>query len=156
MIHYKKVHPKDYNGEQLMELARVGILYIDTTKLVSLEEVIDNVREYVGRIRSLVTSRFRSSIDDIWEDIFCCEELRELIMPNNKARNGVDFNKVGIKGIICVLQNNGVYENYSSLKLERQLEKSEKESSSRRYLTQGVRKRELQIKIRQIVEKYKD
>ena len=85
MIRYKKVCPEDYNGEQLQQLARDGVLCIDMTKLVNLDEVIKNAREYVRRVRSFVKPQFRSSVDALWEDIFQCKELNELILPNSNC-----------------------------------------------------------------------
>lgn len=153
----KKVRPEDFDVklEELKAAARRGKLYLDMAEEISLEEVVNNVRTYIEAIKPFVTPQFRTSVDALWEDIFQCEELRSLLMPSSKARNCRDFNKVGVKGIICVLINNGVYKEFSGLKYERALEKTNADSSSRRYLTSGIKNNKQRLKVREIVNKYK-
>jgi uncharacterized protein YlzI (FlbEa/FlbD family) len=151
----KKVLPQDYTEEQVLQLFRAGKLYIETSLEYNLEEVINNVREYVKRINSLVTSRFRTSIDALWDDIFHCEDLCPLLMPGSKNSKSTEFNKVGVKGIICIMINNGIYtENYSCRKIDNMLEQSEIDTSSRRYLALGIKDDSLRRIVSKIVKKY--
>ena len=155
MRNKERVLPEDYTEEQVLQLFRAGKLCLGTPLEYDFREVINNVREYVKRINSLVTPRFRSSIDALWNDIFHCEDLRTLLMPGSKNSKCTDFNKVGVKGIICVLKNNGVYtENYSSRKMDNMLEQSEIDSSSRRYLTSGINNDSLRRIVSKIAKKY--
>ena len=155
MRNNKKVLPGDYTEEQVLQLFRAGELTIEQSSKYTFEEVINNVREYVKRINSLVTPSFRTSIDALWDDIFHCEDLRSLLMPGSKNSKCTDFNKVGVKGIICVLKNNGIYtENYSSRKMDNMLEQSEIDSSSRRYLTSGINDDSLRRIVSKIAKKY--
>lgn len=153
----KKVRPEDFDVklEELIAAARKGKLYLDMADEISIEEVVNNVRTYIEAIKPFVTPQFRTSVDALWEDIFQCEEQRSLLMPSSKARNCRDFNKVGVKGIICVLINNGVYREFNGLKYERALEKTNADSSSRRYLTLGLSNDKQRLKVREIVNNYK-
>ncbi len=153
----KKVRPEDFDVklEELKAAARRGKLYLDMAEEISLEEVVNNVRTYIEAIKPFVMPQFRTSVDALWEDIFQCEELRSLLMPSSKARNCRDFNKVGVEGIICVLINNGVYTEYSSPIFDKALEKTDADSSSRRYLTSGIKNNKQRLKVREIVNKYK-
>lgn len=155
MSNIKKFLPQDYTEEQALQYFRAGKLRIEPSLEYNLEEVINNVREYVNRINSLVTQRFRSSIDALWDDIFHCEDLHPLLMPGSKNSKCAELNKVGVKGIICVLKNNGVYsEKYSSRIIDNMLEQSEIDSSSRRYLTSGINNDSLRRIVSRIVKNY--
>lgn len=149
------VRPEDYTDEQLIRLIREGKLKIVTTPEINFEEVVNKVREYVSRINSLVAPSYKASIDDLWNDIFSCEDLRPLLMPGQKNSKGREFNKVLVKGIICVLQNNGIYkEEYSSPKIDSMLEESDLDTSSRRYLSQGIKDDRLRRIVSKIVKKH--
>ena len=149
-----QVTPEDFDVDELRQALREGRLYIDTTKKISPEEVINYVRTYIKPIRSLVTPAFRTSIDALWNDIFHCDELLNLLMPTSKARKFNDFNKYGVMGIICVLRSNGVYEEYNDSKYDTLLEPRENGSRYRRSLGQGL-SQDLCSKVRDIVKKYK-
>lgn len=152
---FKRVLPGDYTEEQVLQLFRAGELCIKPSLEYNFEEVVNNVREYVNHINSLVTPRFRSSVDALWDDIFHCEDLRPLLMPGSKNSKCADYNKVGVKGIICVLKNNGVYTDKSSTReIDHMLEQSEDDSSSRRYLTAGIKDDRLRRIVSKIAKKY--
>ena len=79
MNNLKPVRPEDLDVKFLMlkQAAREGRLFLDdiTVETTDRETVKENVRNYVRRIDSLVTSSFRASIDVLWETIFCCDAV---------------------------------------------------------------------------------
>ena len=152
---FKQVHPEDFDVEALMAAAREGRLYIDESKNeVNKEQVIIKVRAYVQRIKVFATPRFKSSIDELWEQILATDEYVDFLMPSNKARLCREFDKYNVMRIIGVLREKGVYEQYSDRKYDALLESDVKESPYRRYLGMGIEQRELLTGIRKIVEKY--
>ena len=157
MANTRKVSPEDFDVklEQLKKAAQEGRLIEILPKETEFsEEVKDKIRSYVDRIRCFVTSRYSRSIDNIWNDIFQCQELQNLLKPSSKARKCKDFNKYNVMGIICVLRSNDVYEAYSDTKFDAKLEPTEKGSCYRRSIGQGL-DNDKRVKVRHIVEKYK-
>ena len=151
----KQVHPEDFDVKKLLAAARDGRLYVDESrKTVSKEEVIDKVRAYIERIRDFVTPGFRSSVDELWENILACDEFVVFLTPSNKARMCRDFNKYNVMRIIGVLREKGVYEYYNDLQFNARLEKTDKDTPYRKYLSMGFEQRSLLIKIRGFVAKY--
>ena len=150
----KQVRPEDFDVELLKAAAREGRLYVDEEKReVSKEEVIKEVRAYVARIRPLVTRRYSSLIDELWEVIFQSDVLMDVMMPKHKARKCKDFDKYGVMRIIGVLREKGVYEQRSDPQFDALLEGCGKDSPYRRYLGQGLELRQ-KIALRNIVEAY--
>ena len=83
----KQVRPEDFDVEALMAAAREGRLYVDEKKkTVNKEQLKRDVRAYVARISPLVTRRYRSTIDELWEEIFDSDVLMDLMMPKPRAR----------------------------------------------------------------------
>lgn len=158
MANTRKVSPEDFDVklEQLKKAALEGRLIEIIPKETELsEEVLDRIRSHVDRIRSYVTSKYSQSVDEIWNDIFQCQELRNLLKPSGKARDCEEFNKYKLMGIICVLRSNGVYEEYSDPTFDAKLEPTKNGNSSyRRFLSQGI-DNDKRVIVRQIVEKYK-
>ena len=151
----KQVHPEDFDVKKLLAAARDGRLYVDESrKAVSKKEVIIKVRAYVERIREFVTPRFRSSVDELWDNILACDEFVAFLTPSNKARMFRDFNKYNLMRIIGVLREKGVYEYYNDLQFNARLENTDKDTPYRKYLSMGLEQRSLLIKIRGIVAKY--
>ena len=151
----KQVHPEDFDVELLLVAAREGRLYVDESrKMVSKEEVIVKVRAYIERIREFVTPGFRSSVDELWGNILACDEFVTFLTPSNKARMCREFNKYHVMRIIGVLREKGVYEYYNDLQFNARLEKTDKDTPYRKYLSMGLEQRSLLIKIRGIVAKY--
>ena len=151
----KQVRPEDFDVELLLAAAREGRLYVDESrKTVSKEEVIDKVRAYIERIRDFVTPGFRSSVDELWDNILACDEYVVFLTPSNKARMCRDFNKYNVMRIIGVLREKGVYEYYNDLLFNARLEKTDKDTPYRKYLSMGLEQRSLLIKIRGIVANY--
>lgn len=149
----KQVRPEDFDVELLMAAAREGRLFVDEPKsTVSKEEVKREVRAYVARIRVFVTPKFRSSIDELWENIFQCDILMELLAPKPKARKCKTFDKYGVMRIICVLREKGVYEHRSDPQFDALLEGQGNDSPYRRYLGQGLEKQCQRVALRHIVE----
>ena len=147
-----RVSPEDFDVEALMAAAREGRLYVDEKKKgVSKEEVKNEVRAYVARIRVFVTPKFRSSIDELWEEILACDDFIEFLTPGDKSRKCREFNKYNVMRIIGVLREKDVYERYSDRKYAALLEQTDKDSSYRSYLGMGLEQRHLLVKIRQIV-----
>lgn len=135
-----------------MAAAREGRLYVDEKKKgVNKEEVKNEVRAYVARIRVFVTPKFRSSIDELWEQILACDDFVEILMPGGKSRKCREFNKYNVMRIIGVLREKDVYERYSDRKYAALLEQTNKDCSYRSYLGMGLEQRCLLVKIRQIV-----
>ena len=151
----KQVRPEDFDVKALMVAAREGRLYVDESKKeVSRDIVIKEVRAYVGRIKVLVTKEFRSSIDDLWEQILSTEEFVVFLTPSSKAKKCREFNKYGVMRIICVLREKGVSEEYNDSKYNNILEQTDKDTPYRKYLSEGLKQRHLMVKLRQIVAKY--
>lgn len=156
MIKLRQVHPEDYTEKQVLQLFREGKLYVDEAKsTVRKEQVIQEVRAYVARIRAFVTPKFRSSIDELWEHILACDDFIELLMPGSKTKKCRRFNKYNVMRIICVLRNHNVYECYSDRKFMALLEQTDKDCSYRCYLGMGLEQNNLRIKIRQIIAELK-
>ena len=153
MSKLRQVRPEDYTEEQILQLFREGKLYVDEPKsTVSKEEVKREVRAYVARIRVFVTPKFRSSIDELWENIFQCDILVELLMPKPKARKCKTFDKYSVMRIICVLREKGVYEQRSDPQFDALLEGQGNDSPYRRYLGQGLEIQCQRVALRHIVE----
>ena len=148
----KQVRPEDFNVEQLMAAAREGRLYVDESrKTVSKDVVRKEVRAYVARIKVFVTKDFRSSVDELWEQILSCDEFIEFLTPGTKAKKCLLFDKYNVMRIIGVLREKGVYEPYSDRKYDALLEPDCKDSPYRKYLGSGINQRNLLLKIREIV-----
>ena len=151
----KQVRPEDFNVEVLIAAAREGRLYVDESKKeVSRDIVIKEVRAYIGRIKALVTKEFRSSIDDLWEQILSTEEFVVFLTPSSKAKKCREFNKYSVMRIICVLREKGVYEDFNDTKYNNILEQTDKDTPYRKYLRMGLEQHHLLVKLRQIVAKY--
>ena len=152
----KQVRPEDFDVEKLMAAAREGRLYVDETKHdVSKEEIIKEVRAYVGRIKVFVTKEFALSVDNLWEQILSNDEFVKFLTPSCKARKCRMFDKYGVMRIIGVLREKGVYEPYSDRKYMALLEQTNKDCSYRSYLGMGLEQRELLLKLRIMVEQCK-
>ena len=151
----KQVHPEDFDVKALLAAAREGRVYVDESKKeVSRDIVIKEVRAYVGRIKVLVTKEFRSSIDDLWEQILSTEEFVVFLTPSSKAKKCREFNKYSVMRIICVLREKGVYEDFNDTKYNNILEQTDKDTPYRKYLRMGLEQHHLLVKLRQIVAKY--
>ena len=141
--------------EALLAAAREGRLYVDENKKeISWDVIIKEVRTYVGRIETLVTKEFSSSIDDLWEQILTTEDFQVLLTPSCKARKCKEFNKYGVMRIIGVLREKGVYEDFNDTKYNNILEQTDKDTPYRKYLRMGLEQHHLLVKLRQIVAKY--
>ena len=149
----KQVRPEDFDVKTLLAAAREGRLYVDESKKeVNREQVKKDVRAYVARISPLVTRRFRSSIDELWNEIFSNDVLMDLLMPKPKARKCREFDKYGVMRIVGVLRVKGVYEQRSDPQFDALLEQQGKDSPYRRYLGQGLEKRSQLLALRSIIE----
>ena len=152
---FKQVRSEDFDVELLMAAARERRLYVDESKkTVSKEEVVDKVRAYIERIREFVTPGFCSSVDELWNNILARDEFVAFLTPSNKARMCREFNKYNVMRIIGVLREKGVYEYYNDLQFNARLEKTDKDTPYRKYLSMGFEQRSLLIKIRGFVAKY--
>lgn len=153
---FRQVSPEDFNVEKLLAAAREGKLYVEESENdFSEEEIKKEVRAYVARIKVFVTKDFRQSADALWDQILACDELFELMKPTPKAKRCRTFNKYKVVGIIGMLREKGVYEQYSDRKFDALLEPGCKESPYRRYLGMGVEEYALLVKIRKIVAQFK-
>ena len=138
--------------EALRTASREGRLYLDDSKKeVSRDVIIKGVRAYVGRIQMLVTKKYISSIDGIWEQILSTEDLVQILMPGSKAKKCRVFNKYSVMRIICVLREMGVYEEYNDSKYNTLLEQTDKDTPYRKYLSKGLEQHHLLLKLRKIV-----
>ena len=152
----EQIRPEDFDVEKLLAAAREGRLYVDEgRKSVNKEEVAKEVRAYVARIRTFVTPRFRSSVDELWEEILCDDDFIDYLMPGSKTTLCCDFNKYSVMRIVCVLREHGVYEQYSDRKYDALFEPEVKDSPYRKYLGKGINENYLLIKIRNILCKIK-
>ena len=130
-------------------------MYIDKAKNeVNKEQIIIKVRAYVARIKVFVTRNYCSSVDELWEEIFRCEVLMEILMPKPRARKCRDFDKYGVMRIVGVLREKGVYEQRSDPQYDVLLEEQGKDSPYRRFLGQGLEKHCQLVALRQIVERF--
>ena len=152
-----RVRPEDFDVETLMAAAREGRLYVDECKNeVSREQVRIKVRAYVERIKVFVTKNYSSSVDELWECIFRCDVLMDMLMPKPRARKCRDFDKYGVMRIVGVLREKGVYEQRSDPQFDALLEERDKDSTYRRYLGQGLEMHSQLVAIRRIVEQYEN
>ena len=151
----KQVRPEDFDVEALMAAAREGRLYIDESKKeVNKELVIIEVRAYVARIKVFVTPKFCPLVDGLWEEIFRCDILMEILIPKPRARKFKDFDKYGVMRIVGVLREKGIYEQRSDPQYDALLEEQGKDSPYRRYLSQGLEKHRQLEALRRIVEQF--
>ena len=148
----KQVSPEDFDVRMLMQAAREGRLYFEEKeKTVSREYIINNVRAYVDKINVFVTRPYRSSIDDLWNEILSCDEFIDFLTPSSKTRKCQEFNKYNVMSIIGVLREKDVYERYSDYKFNAILEQTDKDTPYRKYLGRGLDERHLLVKLRKIV-----
>ena len=147
----KKVRPEDYDKETLWAAALEGRLYIKEPENTCKESVIHEVRQYVKQLHPFVNSRFRDHVDDIWEQIFACDELAELLIPNPKPRKFRAFNNYNTIRIIGVLREMGAYQPYKHQTFITQLEHSQGDNSYRSFMGRGIEQRHLLKKIQEIV-----
>jgi len=139
-----------------MAAAREGRLYVeDSRKSVNEEDIKSEVRAYVARIGPFVSKGFRSSVDDLWEQILTNDDFIALLTPGTKARKCKAFDKYNVMRIIGVLREKGVYKPYSDRKYDALLEPDSKDSPYRKYLGMGLEQRSLLKTIREIVENNK-
>ena len=139
----------------LMQAAREGRLYIEeSARVYSRSNIINEVRAYVDRINVFVTRPYRSSIDDLWNEILSCDEFIDFLTPSSKTRKCLEFNKYGVMRIIGVLREKDVYEHYSDRKYVSLLEQTNHDCSYRSYLGMGLDERSMLVKIRQIVAQF--
>ena len=147
-----RVRPEDFDVETLMTAAREGRLYIDESKnIVNKEQVIKKVRAYVQRIKVLATPEFGSSVDELWEHILTSDEIVEFLMPGNRTKRCIEFNKYNVMRIICVLRANGVYQMLSNPKYDSLLEPDVKDSIYRKALGEGIRQSMIMAKLKEIL-----
>lgn len=148
----KRVRPEDFDVESLMLAAREGRLFVDACEnMVSKQEVITNVRAYVGRIRVLATPRFCSLVDELWEQILANDDIVDFLMPGPQARKCKSFNKYAVMRIIGVLRENGVYQMLSDPTFDALLEPDSKDSIYRKSLGEGVRQPVLMAELKKIL-----
>ena len=151
----KQVHPEDFDVVVLMAAAREGRLYIvENENEVSKEQVVKKVRAYVQRIRVFVTPRYCLLVDELWEEIFRCDALMEILKPKPKARKCKDFDKYGVMRIVGVLREKGIYEQRSDPQYDALFEEPCKDSPYRRYLSQGLEEHRQLVALRRIVEQF--
>ena len=139
----RKVRPEDFDALALLAAAQEGRLYIEEVKEDCKDNIEKEVRAYVNQIRTFATSEFRPYIDDIWGQIFACEEFIDYLAPSPKARKFRKFNKYNVMRIIGVLREAGVYEQYNFCMYDAILEHAEKDSRYRKYLGKGIEQRSL-------------
>ena len=153
MSKMKQVRPEDFDVEALMAAAREGRLYVDEKKkIVNKELVKRDVRAYVARISPIVTRRYRSTIDELWDEILNDDVLMDMMMPKPRARKCRDFDKYGVMRIVGVLRVKGVYEQRSDPQFDALLEQPGHDSPYRRYLGQGLEQRAQLLALRSIVD----
>ena len=151
----KQVSPEDFDVRMLMQAAREGRLYIEeSARVYSRSNIINEVRAYVDRINVFVTRPYRSSIDDLWNEILSCDEFIDFLTPSSKTRKCLEFNKYGVMRLIGVLREKDVYEHYSDRKYMSLLEQTNHDCSYRSYLGMGLDERSMLVKIRQIVAQF--
>lgn len=151
----KQVRPDGFDVDALMAAAREGRLYVDeSAKEVNKEQVIIKVRAYVARIKVFVSPKFSPLINELWQEIFRCEVLMELLIPKPRARKCKDFDKYGVMRVVGVLREKGVYEQRSDPQYDALFEEEGKDSPYRRYLSQGLEKHSQLVALRRIVEQF--
>lgn len=153
---FRKVRVEEYDKESLWAAAQEGRLYTKEPENNSKESIIREVREYVRQLHPLTTDKFREHADDLWERIFACDELLELLMPSTKARKFKAFNKYNVMRIISILREAGVYRQYNDSVFDAILEHGKKDSRYRKFLGKGLEKRSLLMLLLHIVELFDD
>ena len=155
MMKLKQVTPDDFDVEALRAAARKGLLFIGVSeKSASKEEIKNEVRAYVARIGPFVSKGFRSSVDDLWEQILSNDDFIALLTPGTKARKCKAFDKYNVMRIIGILREKGVYEYNNDSKYNALLEQTDKDTPYRKYLSMGLEQRDLLVELRQIVAQY--
>lgn len=155
MTKLARVHPEGFDVKLLMAAAREGRLYIDESKNeASREQVTIRVRAYVARIKVFATPKYGSLVGELWEEIFRCDTLMEILIPKQRARKCRDFDKYGVMRIVGVLREKGVYEQRSDPQYDALFEEQGKDSPYRRYLSQGLEKHSQLVALRRIVEQF--
>ncbi len=149
----RQVHPEDFDVEALMTAAREGRLYVyEGRKSVGEQQVLNDVRTYVGRIEGCATARFRNVVSDIWNQILGSDDFVQLLKPGMRARDGRSFNTYNLMRIIGVLREGGVYEEYSQRKYDGLLEGTAKDSPYRKYLGMGFEDYSMVRKLQKIIK----
>lgn len=152
MQQLKQVRPENFDVEALMLAAREGRLYIDeSSREVSTDCVKSDVRTYVERIRALVTPKYASVIDELWEQILTDDDFISFFTPGRKARKCRTFDKYNVIRVIGILRAKEVYEPYSDRRIMAELEQTDSDSSYRSYLGKGIDLPGLLRKIRNLV-----
>jgi hypothetical protein len=150
---FRQVHPEDFDKETLWAAVQEGRVYIeDRSEHVSKESIKKKVLAYVKQLQPFVTDNFRTCVDDVWEQIFACDELAELLKPTPKARKFRDFNKYNVMRIIGVLRDAGVYQQCNDSKIDAVLEHAGEDSRYRKYLGMGIEQRPLLKLLKEIVK----
>jgi hypothetical protein len=150
----RRISVNEYNIAQLKKFISEGRLFLDERVDVNTKTIKDDIRAYVARIRIFVTPKFRSSVDELWEQIFESRPLMEVLMPKPKARKCKAFDKYGVMRIVGVLREKGIYEQYSDPVFDAQFEEPGKDSPYRRFLSQGLEQRGQLVALRGVVERY--
>ena len=152
MKNLTKVRPEGFDVETLKAAAREGRLYIDESKeSVSREQVIEEVRAYVQRIKVLATPNYRSLVDELWGHILASDEFVDFLTPGTKAKKCRVFDKYKVMRIIGVLRENGVYQKLSDPKYDALLEPEVKDSIYRKSLGEGIGQSALMAKLKKIL-----
>jgi len=151
----KRVRFEDFDVEALLEAVREGRLYVEAKdSIVSKDQVILEVRAYVARIRNLVSKKYDTMVDGLWEQILSNDEFVTLLTPCTKARKCRQFDKYSVMRIIGVLREKGVYEYYNDSEYNAILEQTDKDTPYRKYLGKGIEQRHLLMKLCKIVDDF--
>ena len=136
---FVKVPIRGMTAEGVVALWLEGKLYLERECVALTDvEIKDNVRAYVGRIRSLATDAFRVTIDELWNAILDDNFYDRLIIPDVRTRKCRGMNKNGVMRIVGVLRSLEVYADISDSSLCAMLEQHQGDCSYRAYLGKGV------------------
>ncbi len=147
-----KVNPEGLDDETILGGIREGKYILCLTNEISSEERINKIRDYVARIDSLVTPKFKESIDELWNDIFQSEILMAILAKH--SNNSKVFNKNNLMRIIGIMRENDVYEHYTDPQFNALLERTGPNGKHRRFLSDGL-EREPRMELKRIINQYK-
>lgn len=153
----KKVHYQNLrkNWEQILKAAQEGRLYVAMSPNASEDEVKNQVRSYVSRIREMATQAWLTRVDNLWERVFGHPELMAMLMPKRRARKCREFDKYGVMRLVGVMRSYGVYDDkLNDLHLCEALEGKKGDCCYRSYIGMGIESRTLRRELKSMIEEF--
>ena len=136
---FKQVPVEGFTAEEVLILWKAGHLFCRfKPKKLSEAEIKQKVHAYVSQLHPYATAVFRSSIDDLWDEILHDDLFLPFIIPNTHTRKCRDMNKNGVMLLVGSLRAMGVYQDLSDCKICSILEQCDVDCSYRAYLSKQL------------------